>query len=297
MFGNQELSRQQGGSRDEVMTPPSPPNTAPLHQSSESFTARSTVSRPLVWDLLSAGGPHASYFKWEDWMHQTRQHPLWHVPISVSNSPGFAAFISNLTPYSSLFFQRVFHGDPWGSMSHSFLVTQRRWWYQQTLSATQQDMFRTIIRYRAAAIQTTEPDMQKTGMFITRVPGEPAMMLHEALEAIGSSYDPRILPSGGNSVLSERVTSAYGGLCRFALPTSYSAPSLRLRADRAVGNRAGDGAFDFGSYTTYCLRFGFFIISSYANVNVSQIFQRWWRFRSLVCDQGQPGQALRRLSR
>ena len=72
--------------------------------------------RPLLWSIMANAGPHTSHFIWDDWIRQTKDSPLWHVPISVSSDPGLEALLNNLHPEQTASFRRVFHGDPWGPM-------------------------------------------------------------------------------------------------------------------------------------------------------------------------------------
>lgn len=56
-------------------------------------------------------GPFSSYFTWNEWIHQTRAYPMWHVQISASNTPGLVALIGNLDQDQENVFRYVFHGD------------------------------------------------------------------------------------------------------------------------------------------------------------------------------------------
>ena len=292
MSGNTAVPPQQGSSMGGMGSQPSFGNSAFAHQYSNSNRAY------LVWDLISAGGPQASYFRWENWIYRYRQHSLWHVPISVQNNPGFAAFVSNLNDHALAWFRRVFSGDPWGEMSDSLSATDRRKWYQEATTSRLRDMFLQIISYRAANIQTSPPDRELHGVYITRFHGEASMMLHEALEAIEPRYQTRY-------IFDPRLPSfEIGGFSASGpLPTSYSAPSLQSRVNLVNRGYTASDAIDVDSYfdsnpsNTYCLRFCFFIFLASSNVNVSQILQRWRRFRSQGRGQDQPGQALRQLSR
>ncbi|KAF1973835.1 hypothetical protein BU23DRAFT_125274 [Bimuria novae-zelandiae CBS 107.79] len=143
--------------------------------------------------------------------------------------------------------------------SDSFAATRRRNWYQTALSRDQKTAFRLIIGRRRSEIENSAPLRIDTQ--VARMEG-PAMMLHEALEAVETRYDAHIPPVSanpppvyanpppvygyppqattnttsynqlGNPVAPpytayQSLYGSFSGQC--ALPTSHSAPHLGYR--------------------------------------------------------------------
>ncbi|KAF9736940.1 hypothetical protein PMIN01_04719 [Paraphaeosphaeria minitans] len=182
---------------------------APPLPSAVSYHSTSLVpSRPLVWDLTIPGH---GYFHWHSWMIKSKDCSLWHEPITPYNNPGFAAIINNVPVHHVMVFERCFSGDPWGPVSDSLSATNRRNWFK-ALSDQQKEHFRHIIAFRAAEIQRSGLNAR---VQIERPSGVPAMMLHEALEAIEERYDARVT-----------FHYAHSHQTQGALPTSNRAASL-----------------------------------------------------------------------
>lgn len=201
--------------------------------------------------------PALSYFQWDEWIHGTKDYPLWDEPITPLNSPGFGAFLNNLPTAEKTRFREVFQGNPWGSLSDTIAARKKREWYQ-SLSSVQQQIFKRIIQYRQTAIEQAGAHAV---IDMSYRPELPAMMLHEALEAVETRYDTYIPHHYSNGVRA-----------RNPMPRSSSAPVVRRQSVLNSWRGTGDNTTDPDDpFTTYCLRFCF-VASLITAIHISMLF-------------------------
>jgi len=136
---------------------------------------------------------------------------------------------------------RLFQGNPWGTLSDSLSARLKRDWFQE-LSHMQKQTFKRIIQYRQTAIEQAGPHAVVESSSCTL----PAMMLHEALEAVESRYGSHIM-----------LEFTDGLIKRLPLPRSTSAPLSATHAMLIQWSKDRMATSDMDPFTTYCLIFVF----------------------------------------
>lgn len=242
-----------------------PPRQAPLH----------------TWGRAQ---PASTYFQWDNFVKETRNHPLWNEPISPRNSPYLCSLFANISKSLIAQFRVVFHGNPYGPLSHSLTARRKREWFQ-SLSPPQKGWFQELIKHRKEEIINNPwPDdgarkPELTSLSISRAtdlaapemfgrhaqlqPNSPAIMLFEALEAVETKFNSYIPSQYGD-----------GPGTQISLLRHWSAPDLGSRSSFIRGYPTGNGSLYIPS--VHCV----VLVNRFL-----QLLQLWWRLRAFALSE------------